>query len=224
MWVRYCSSIWQAGSPYFSQRPGPAPAVVLQRQPTGRLWNWKCFWSRNTPAAATVERTSRRTVVSDWRDWTRDKATGQDFFSFVFAVLLFIFILLYLPSSSISLSYFNLAVPMRKCVRKHSCMSSPFSIAILNVTCSLRAPILFCGDVPAIKQLKYKQTNCGTTPAVMLRQTTVGCNAGHRMWSWRQTLQNFTQFVCEQKDVNWYLLYRVFRKNVPYFCIIYISS
>ena len=40
------------------------------------------------------------------------------------------------------------------------CMSSPFEpfpIAILNGTCSLRALILFCGDVPAIKT---KQTNC----------------------------------------------------------------
>ena len=31
-----------------------------------------------------------------------------------------------------------------------------FSIAILNGTSSLRAPILFCGDVPVIKQLNYK--------------------------------------------------------------------
>ena len=31
-------------------------------------------------------------------------------------------------------------------------MSSPFSIAILNGTSSLRAPILFCGYVPAIKK------------------------------------------------------------------------
>ena len=30
-------------------------------------------------------------------------------------------------------------------------MSTPFPIAILNGTCSLRALILFCGDVPAIK-------------------------------------------------------------------------
>ena len=34
-----------------------------------------------------------------------------------------------------------------------------FCIAILNGTCSLRAPILLYGDVPAIKQLNYKQTN-----------------------------------------------------------------
>ena len=98
----------------------------------------------------TLSRTSRRTVVSDGRDWTRQSDwTGLLFF--VSAVLLSTFILLFLLSSSISLSYFNLAGPMRKCLGKHSCMSSPFPIAILNGTCSLRAPILFCGDVPAIK-------------------------------------------------------------------------
>ena len=100
----------------------------------------------------TICLTSRRTGVSDGRDWTRQSDwTGLLFF--VSAVLLSTFILLFLLSSSFSLSYFNLAVPMRKCLGKHSCMSSPFCIAILNGTCSLRAPMLFCGDVPAIKQL-----------------------------------------------------------------------
>ena len=37
---------------------------------------------------------------------------------------------LFLPSSS----YFILAVPMRECLGKHSCMSSPCPIAILNGT------------------------------------------------------------------------------------------
>ena len=74
---------------------------------------------------------------------------------FVSAVLFSTFILL-LNSASVSLSYFNLAVHMRRdargvCLGKHSCMSSTFSIAILNGTSSLQAPILFCGDVPAIK-------------------------------------------------------------------------
>ena len=36
-------------------------------------------------------------------------------------------------SSSLSLTYFILAVPMRKCLGKHSCMSS-FPIVILNDT------------------------------------------------------------------------------------------
>ena len=39
---------------------------------------------------------------------------------------------LFLPSSSVSLSHFILAVPMRECLGKHSCMSSQFSMAILN--------------------------------------------------------------------------------------------
>ena len=41
---------------------------------------------------------------------------------------------LFLPSSSVSLSYFVLAVPMRECFGKHSCMRSPCPIAILNGT------------------------------------------------------------------------------------------
>ena len=81
------------------------------------------------------------TLQSDW--------TGLLFV--VSALLLSTFILLFLLSSSVSLSYFNLAVPMRKCLGKHSCMSSTFFIVILNGTCSLRAPLLFCGGVPALK-------------------------------------------------------------------------
>ena len=51
---------------------------------------------------------------------------------FVPTVLLSTFIPLLVPSSPVSLSYFNLAVPMRKCSGEHSCMSSTFSIAMLN--------------------------------------------------------------------------------------------
>ena len=110
--------------------------------------------------------TSRRIVVSDGRDWTRQSDwTGLLFF--VSAVLLFTIILLFLLPSAVSLSYFNLAVPMRKCLGKHSCMSSTFSIAILNGTCSLRVPILFCGDVPDLNQLNYKlQTNLLLDPGI----------------------------------------------------------
>ena len=50
------------------------------------------------------------------------------------AVLLSILNPLFVPSSSISLSYFILAVPMRESFGKHWCMSSPFPIAILNGT------------------------------------------------------------------------------------------
>ena len=82
-------------------------------------------------------------------DWT-------GLLSFVSAVLLSTFFSSYLLP--VSLSNFYLAVPMRRCLGKHSCMSSPFPIAILNGTCSLRAPMLFCGDVPAIKAKLNKQT------------------------------------------------------------------
>ena len=54
--------------------------------------------------------------------------------SFVPALLLSILSNLFLPSSSVSLSYFIIAVPMRECLGKHSCMSFIFPIAILNGT------------------------------------------------------------------------------------------
>ena len=41
---------------------------------------------------------------------------------------------LFLPSSSVSLSYFILAVPMCECLGKHSRMSSIFPTAIRNGT------------------------------------------------------------------------------------------
>ena len=52
----------------------------------------------------------------------------------VSALILSILAPLFLPSSFLSLSYFILAVPMRKCLGKHSCTSSTFPIAILNGT------------------------------------------------------------------------------------------
>ena len=59
---------------------------------------------------------------------------------------------------------------MRGCLEKHSCLSSPFPVAILNGTCSLCAPILFCGDVTAIKkQTTNKQT---TNKQTTNKQTT----------------------------------------------------
>ena len=94
-----------------------------------------------------------------WVTWHDDCArwlTGL--LSFVSTVLLSTFILLFLPSSSVSLSNFYLAVPMRGCLGKDSCMSSPFPIAILNGTFSLQALILFCGDEPAIKTKLSMQT------------------------------------------------------------------
>ena len=104
--------------------------------------------------------TSRRAVVSDGRNWTRQSDwTGlllfrvrcTSFHNHSPLLTLFLGFIVF-PS-----------VPMRKCLGKHSCKSSPFSIAILNGTCSLRAPLLFCGDVPASKQLNYKKP---TSPVI----------------------------------------------------------
>ena len=53
---------------------------------------------------------------------------------FVPALLLSMLTPLSLPSSSVSLYCFVLGVPMRECLGKHSCVSSPCPIAILNVT------------------------------------------------------------------------------------------
>ena len=61
-----------------------------------------------------------------------DRPSGLLFFMLI--LLLSILTHLSLPSSSISLSYFILAVPMRECLEKHSCISSPFPIVILNGT------------------------------------------------------------------------------------------
>ena len=60
-----------------------------------------------------------------------------DFF-FMSALLLSILTALFLPSSSVSLPYFVLAVPMHESLGKHSYMSSPCPIAILN------GPSFFC--------------------------------------------------------------------------------
>ena len=63
----------------------------------------------------------------------QDVIGRQDVF-FVPALRISILMPLFVPSSSVSLSFFALAVPMRECLGKHSCMSSPCLIAILNGT------------------------------------------------------------------------------------------
>ena len=63
----------------------------------------------------------------------------MNFFSFLFLSKL---TPLFLPSSSVSLSYFNLVVPMRECLGKHPRTSSPFPIAILNGTYFVLSQVL----------------------------------------------------------------------------------
>ena len=64
----------------------------------------------------------------------QDVIRRRDFFFFVPALFLSILTPLFLISSSVCLSYFILAVPMRECLGKHSCMSCQFPTAILNGT------------------------------------------------------------------------------------------
>ena len=72
--------------------------------------------------------TDEETDCREWRTWLDSTKWLDRAFFFVSAVLLSTIILLFLLSSAVSLSYFNLAVPMRKCLGKHSCMSCQFSM------------------------------------------------------------------------------------------------
>ena len=96
-------------------------------------------------------------LVSDGRlTWRLYKLTGH-WTGLIFSCLPYI-----LLSSSVSLSYFYVAVPICGCLGKHSCTSYPFHyfpIAILHGTCSLWAPILFCGELwcACYQKLNYKQ-------------------------------------------------------------------
>ena len=94
---------------------------TIERITLGYVKNLPCFrsWSLFT--------FRRLTVVSDGRDDSTKWLDRTSFF--VSAVLLSTFILLFLLSSSVLLSYFYLAVPMLGCLGKHSWMSSPFPIA-----------------------------------------------------------------------------------------------
>ena len=82
-----------------------------------------------------VDQLGNSSTVSGRSDLGGSQAFVTSFF--VTALLLSMLTHLFL-SSSLSLSYFILAVPMRKCLGKHSCMRSQFPIAILNGTCFFR--------------------------------------------------------------------------------------
>ena len=70
--------------------------------------------------------------------------------SFIRAAVLFSTLTpLFCVSSSVSLSYFILAVPMRECLGKHSCMSSPFPIAILKGTSSFLSLVQENMNIPS---------------------------------------------------------------------------
>ena len=108
-----------------------------------RPWHHFCFW------------TTRRTVVSDgrgdstkWLDRTsffRVRCTSFHIHSLLLTFFLW-FIILFQSCCSLALVWEN------------TCKSSPFSIAILKRTCSLRSTILFLWWRACFKKLNYKQT------------------------------------------------------------------
>ena len=66
---------------------------------------------------------------------------------FVPALLLSILTPLFLPSSSVSLSYFVLAVPMRECLGKHWCMSSPKPYFFPKLSCYLGRSFIYQNQI-----------------------------------------------------------------------------
>ena len=88
----------------------------------------------------------------------------RDFFFFVPALLLSILTPLILHSSSVSLSYFILAVPMSECLGKHSCMSSQFLMAVLNGNFFFRSlKVINNWKRSAIKQILLTNNNNATS-------------------------------------------------------------
>ena len=93
-------------------------------------------------------------------------------------------------SSSLSLPYFILAVPMRECVGKHSCMTSSFPIAILNGTCLFREAKIVFALVYAYQnliKLHWNNNNNETNHIVFLCSSIVIANfllAQNVMYFW----------------------------------------
>ena len=109
-------------------------------------------------------------IIVFW--WGCDRPSGL--LLLVSALLLSILTPSFLPSSSDSLSYFVLAVPMRECLRKHSCMSSPCLIAILNGTFLFLRGEIVCLGRNFVYQNQIKLTNSD-----FLRNSTIHV---HMIW------------------------------------------
>ena len=93
-----------------------------------------------------------------------DRPSGLRFF--VPALLLSTLTPLFLSSSSVFLSYFILAVHIRECLGKYSCMSSPFPIAILNGTFFRSVKAMNNWKQSAIKQILLLLLRIPTTTIV----------------------------------------------------------
>ena len=81
----------------------------------------------------------------------------RDFFSFVPVLLLSLLRPLFLPSSSVYLSYFIIAFSIREYFGKHSFMSLIFSVAILNDTCFFPTVQLQVHNVYSVQKPRNSQ-------------------------------------------------------------------
>ena len=61
-----------------------------------------------------------------------DRPSWLPFFRAPYGFLHIYFTPLFLPTSSVSVSYLIIAAPMRECLWKHSCMSFQFPVAVLS--------------------------------------------------------------------------------------------
>ena len=120
-----------------------------------------------TPIISVILTERRQFRRGDGLSWVTD-VTGHD---------LFFSCPLYFVPHSFSSSYFLppfhwlisiLLLPCASVWENTRACVSHFSIAILNGTCSLRASILLCGDVPAIKQLNYSWRRVITTTIIAM--------------------------------------------------------
>ena len=68
---------------------------------------------------------------------------------------------LFLNFSSVALSYLVLAVPMRECLGKHSCMSFAFLIVIVNGTSSFDLSLFGARKIKMPSGHYYRHCSCG---------------------------------------------------------------
>ena len=124
------------------------------------------------------------------------------------ALLLSILTPLFLPSSSVSLYYFIHAVPIRECLGKHSCMSSPCPIAILNGTFIFSRGEIVCLGRSLVNQIKLNFSCRTPTPedAGLRMASPSASDSRMRLKTLQETSRNveiqIIMFVCQQQTLS----------------------
>ena len=147
-------------------------------------------------------------------------------------------------SSSVSMPYFILAIHMSQCLEKHSCMSSTFPIAILNITsfrqcnytCTKENSVLDddTSHSIAIVSLNPVQTKLNFALFLLLPSNShmeqptknglkIALPSSHsknklKATSWHPNLSNVLNYQCQQLQINKSFIY-VFLSSSTYFRI-----